>query len=144
MFIDFQGPSYNNILHSNSSNSNITNEQNALQNSCTTLSITWSKLDINITPTDCDNNPYIGTICRDFLTVRHLCTIEDGDIVIYSNESEKTQAECEKDLLNLNSLLGYTKLIQLCMVSIIIVYSALQRMSTSCYSISLSILLPTL
>ena len=99
---------------------------------------------MNITPTYCDTNPYIGTICRDFLSAWHLCTIEDGDIVIYSNESEKTQAEREKDLLNLNSLLGYTKLIQLCMISIIIVYSALQRMSTSCYSISLSILLPTL
>ena len=99
---------------------------------------------MNITPTYCDNNPYIGTICRDLLTAWHLCTIEDRDIVIYSNKSEKTQAEREKDLLNLNSFLGYTKLIQLCMISIIIVYSALQRMSTSCYSISLSILLPTL
>ena len=31
----------------------------------------------------------------------------------------------QSDLLRLDSLLGYTKLIQLCMVSIIIIYSAL-------------------
>ena len=129
----------------NSSNVNITNGQNPFKSDCTTLSITWSRLNINITPTDCDNNPYIGTICSDILTAWHSCTIEDGDIVIYSNKSEETQnSEHEKTLLQLDSFLGYTKLIQLCMVSIIIVYSALQRMSTSCYSISLSILLPNL
>ena len=128
----------------NSSNVNITNGQKPLKNDCTTLSITWSRLNINITPTDCDSNPYIGTICRDVLPTWHLCTIEDGDIVIYSNKSEKTQIEQEKNLLQLDSILGYTKLIQFCMVAIMIIYSALQRMSTSCYSISLSILLPTL
>ena len=118
--------------------------QKSLKNTCTNLSITWSRLDINMTPTDCDNIHYIGTICRDFLTVWHLCVIEDGDIVIYSNKSEETQPQYEKDLLELDLLLGYTKLIQLIMISIIINYSAPQRMSTSCYSISLSILLPTL
>ena len=128
----------------NSSNINITNGQNPFKNDCITLSITWSRLNINITPTDCDNNPYMGTICRDFLTAWHLCTVEDGDIVIYNNKTEDIQSQHEKHILNLDSLLGYTKLIQLCMVSIIIVYSALQRMPTSCYSISLSMLLPTL
>ena len=73
-----------------------------------------------------------------------MCTIEDGDIVIYSNKSEQVQTQQETNLLELDSLLGYTKLIQLCMVSIMIVYSILQRMPKSCYSISLSILLPTL
>ena len=74
---------------------------------CTTLSITWSKLDINITPTYyCDKNPYIGRICRDILTAWHLCTIEDGDIVIYSNESEEAQTRHESYLLKLDSLLG--------------------------------------
>ena len=128
----------------NSSNINITNGQNPFKNDCSTLSITWSTLSINITSTDCDNNPYIGTICSDVLTAWHLCTVEDGDIVIYSNESEDTQVQYEKDLLELDSILGYTKIMQLYMISIIIVYSVLQRMSTSCYSISLSILLPTL
>ena len=128
----------------NSSNINITNGQNPFKNDCSTLSITWSRLSINITPTDCDNNPYIGTICRDVLTAWHLCTVENGDIVIYSNESEDTQAQHEKNLLQLDSLLGYIKLTQLCMISIMIVYSVLQRMSTSCYSFSLSILLSTL
>ena len=47
-----------------------------------------------------------------------MCTVEDGDIVIYSNKSAETQAQHEKDLLQLDSLLGYTKLIQLCMFSI--------------------------
>ena len=37
------------------------------QNICATLSITWSSLSVNITPTDCGNNPYIGTICSDVL-----------------------------------------------------------------------------
>ena len=99
---------------------------------------------MNKTQTHCDNNLYIGTICKDFLTAWHLCTVEYGDIIIYGNTSVKSQAQFEKDLLELDSLLGYTKLTQLCMISIIIVYSVLQRMSTSCYSISLSILLPTL
>ena len=60
---------------------------------------------------DCTNSPYIGTICRDLLTVWHLCTVEDEDIVIYSNKSEERQAQHERNLLKLNSLLGYTKLI---------------------------------
>ena len=90
----------------NNSNNNITGGKNLFKNDCTTLSITWSKLDINITPTYCDNNPYIGTICRDVLTAWHLCTVEGGDIVIYSNESEETRAQHERDLLRLNSLLG--------------------------------------
>ena len=34
-------------------------------------------LSVNITPTDWDNNPYIGTICRDVLTKWRLCAIED-------------------------------------------------------------------
>ena len=54
-----------------------------------------------------------------------MCTIEDGDIVIYSNKSEQVQTQQETNLLELDSLLGYTKLIQLCMVSIMIAYSAL-------------------
>ena len=91
----------------NNSNSNIIAGQNLFTNGCTTLPITWSRHDINITPTDCDNNPYIGTICRDFLTAWHLCTVEDGDIVIYSDESEETQTQHERDLLKLDSLLGY-------------------------------------
>ena len=93
----------------NSSNINITNEKNTFKNGCTTLSITWSSLSVNITPTYCDNYPYIGTICRDFVTAWHSCTIEDGDIVIYSYKSEKTQAQHERNLLKLDSLLGYTK-----------------------------------
>ena len=62
-----------------------------------------------MTPTDCYENPYIGTVCRDFLTAWHLCTIEEGDIVIYSNKSKGTQAQHERILLNLDSLLGYIK-----------------------------------
>ena len=88
-------------------NSNIIDGQNLFKDVCTTLPISWSRLDINITPTQCDNNPYIGTICRDVLTAWHLCTVEDGDIVIYSNESEEAQAHHERDLLQLDSLLGY-------------------------------------
>ena len=106
----------------NSSNINITNGQNPFKNDCSTLSITWSTLSINITPADCDNNPYTGTICSDVLTAWHLCTVEDGDIVIYSNKTEETQAQYEKNLLELDSLLGYTKIMQLCMVSIMIIY----------------------
>ena len=125
MFIDFQGSSYNNILHSNSSCNNITDGQNLFNKNSSTLSLTWSRLSINITPIDCDNL-YIGTICRDVLTSWHLCTVEDGELVIYNNKSEETQAQYEKDLLKLDSLLGYTKLIQLYnMVTIMIVNSAL-------------------
>ena len=51
-----------------------------------------------------------------------MCTIEDGDIVIYINKSEETQAQHEKDLLNLDSLLGYTKVIQLCMVLLLLLF----------------------
>ena len=95
----------------NISNGNIIDGQNSLKNSCANLSITWSTLNINITPTDCNNISYIGTICRDFLTGWHLCTVEDGNIVIYNNKSEETLAQYESDLLKLDSLLGYTKLI---------------------------------
>ena len=91
---------------SNSSNNNITNGQNLFKNGCTILSITWSRLNINKTPTDCDNNPYTGTVCRDILTAWHLCTVKDGDIVIYSNESDETQVKHERDLLKLDSLLA--------------------------------------
>ena len=103
IFFDFQGSSYNNISQSNNNNSNITN---IFQESCSNLSITWSRLNINSTPTDCDDNPYIGTICRDVLTAWHLCTVEDGDIVIYSNKPKETQTQHERDLLTLDSLLG--------------------------------------
>ena len=145
MFIDFQDSSYNNILHSDNNSNNITNGQNPIKKNCSTLSITWSILSINITPIDCDNNTYIGAICSNVLTSWHLCTIEDGEIVIYSNKSEETQAQHEKDLVQLDSLLGYTKLIQLyIMVSIMIGYSTLQRMSTTCYSTSLSVLFSSL
>ena len=91
----------------NNSNSNIIDGHNLFKNNCTTLPISWSRLDINITPTHCDNNPYIGTLCGDVLTAWHLCTVVDGDIVIYGNESEETQARHERDLLKLDSLLGY-------------------------------------
>ena len=90
----------------NTTNSNITGGQNLFKNGCTALSTTWNKLDMNITPTYCDTNPYIGTICRDFLSAWHLCTIDDGDIVIYSNESKEAQTQHEIDLLTLDSLLG--------------------------------------
>ena len=87
----------------------MTNGLSPIQISCNTLSIRWSRLNINITPVDCDNNPYVGTICSNVLNAWHLCTVEDGDIVIYSNKSEETQAQLEKDLLQLDSLLGNTK-----------------------------------
>ena len=111
MIISLQGSSDNNISPSNNSNINITNGQNHFNNLCTTLPITWSTLSINITPTDCYENPYIGSLCRDFLTGWHLCTVHDGDIVIYNNTSEGTQAQHKRNLLNLDSLLGYTKII---------------------------------
>ena len=69
---------------------------------CTDLHITWSKL--NITFPYCNNYPYVGTKCKNFLTTLHLCTIGDGDI--YINETEHIQNQREKNLALLDTVLS--------------------------------------
>ena len=64
--------------------------------------MTWSRL--NTTSLNCNNYPYIGTICRDILTTWHLCTVGDRDV--YINETEHIQSQREKDLEMLDTVLG--------------------------------------
>ena len=69
---------------------------------CATLSMTWSRL--NTTSLNCNNYPYMGTKCKEFLTTWLLCTIGDGDI--YVNETEHTQSQQEENLALLDTVLG--------------------------------------
>ena len=83
---------------------NTTNGSIAINNKtrCTTLSMTWSKL--NTSHPHCNNYPYMGTICSDILTIWHLCTVGNGDI--YVNETVRTQKQRESDLTELDTVLG--------------------------------------
>ena len=77
-------------------------DTNGTASKCTDLRVTWSKL--NTTFPYCNIYPYMGTICRDFLTTWHLCTVGNGDI--YINETKHIQSQREKDLAQLDTVLG--------------------------------------
>ena len=84
------------------SNISIVLDTNSTALKCTDLHFTWSKL--NTTFPYCNNYPYMGTKCMDFLNTWHLCTVGDRDI--YVNETKHIQNQREKDLALLDTVLG--------------------------------------
>ena len=46
----------------------------------------------------------MGSKCKDFLTIWHLCTVGEG--YIYVNETKHIQGQREKDLAQLDTVLG--------------------------------------
>ena len=77
-------------------------DTNSTTLNCTHLHFTWSKL--NTTFQYCNKYPYMGTKCKDFLTIWHLCIVGDG--YIYVNETKHIQGQREKDLALLDTVLG--------------------------------------